>query len=305
MLRSLTHSWGRKIRPFIMFVGFTISLLVVLTHSEGVKAHPTLLVSVKPNSLLSPRDYYGRIVSTSNDFLIAEADSSQLVLPNPQTHSLPTTLKQWENPTGADDYFSEIKPTPAGYLIWSEFPVKVYVERPTEPPEASASARRFQDWVDDVLKAVEDWSIYLPLKLVNQAEDADISILRSSPPLKPVLNRETGRFDLPRARSAEASYEFYLREVLDTAPPILSHKFTILLSPDHIVEQTTATARHELGHALGIWGHSPLETDALYFSKVLNPPQLSARDINTLKRIYQQPTRLGWPLVFSEESNPN
>jgi len=284
-------------------IAFIVSLLVVLTQLEQVDAQTTWLASVKPNSILSSKDNYGRIVSVSNEFLVSEADSSQLVLPNPQTHSLPTKLEQWQNPTGADDYFSEIKPTPAGYLVWSEFPVKVYLERPTEPPEASASAKRFQDWVDDVLTAVEDWSIYLPLKLVTQVEDADISILRSSPPLKPVLNRETGRFDLPRARSAEASYKFYLREALDPPHPILSHKFTILLSPDQIIEQTTATARHELGHALGIWGHSPLETDALYFSKVRNPPQISARDINTLKRIYEQPTRLGWSLVLKGENS--
>ncbi|NET61142.1 MAG: peptidase [Symploca sp. SIO2E6] len=255
----------RKTRPFILLgIAFLSSLLVVVTHS-------------------SPGD--------------AQDNSSQLALPIPQTHPLPTTLEQWQNPTGADDYFSEIKPTPAGYLIWSEFPVKVYVERPTEPAEASASARQFHNWVDDVLTAVEDWSLYLPLQLVTQAQDADISIWRSSPPIKPVFNRETGRFDLPRARSAEASYKFYLREVLDIDNPILSHRFTILLSPEHIIKQTTASARHELGHALGIWGHSPLETDALYFSKVRNPPPISARDINTLKRIYQQPTRLGWPLV--------
>ncbi|NEP58513.1 MAG: peptidase [Symploca sp. SIO2G7] len=263
----------RKTRPFILLgITFLISLLVVLTHLERVDA---------------------------------KDNSSQLALPNPQTHPLPTTLEQWQNSTGADDYFAEIEPTPAGYLIWSEFPVKVYVERPTEPAEASASARQFQYWLEDVLTAVEDWSIYLPLELVTLAEDADISILRSSPPLKPVFNRETGRFDLPRARSAEASYKFYLREAPEVSLPILSHKFTILLSPEHIIEQTTASARHELGHALGIWGHSPLEMDALYFSKVRNPPQISARDINTLKRVYQQPTRLGWPLVSNEESNLN
>ncbi|NER98598.1 MAG: peptidase [Symploca sp. SIO1B1] len=261
---------NRKTRPFILLgIAFLISLLVTVTP-------------------LKQGD--------------AQDNSSQLALPNPQTHPLPTTLEQWQNPTGADDYFDEIKPTPAGYLIWSEFPVKVYVERPTEPAEASASARQFHKWLEDVLTAVEDWSIYLPLELVTQAEDADISIWRSSPPLKPVLNRETGRFELPRARSAEASYKFYLRETPEASSPILSHRFTISLSPEHIIKQTTASARHELGHALGIWGHSPLETDALYFSKVRNPPPISARDINTLKRVYQQPTRLGWPLVFNEET---
>ena len=36
------------------------------------------------------------------------------------------------------------------------------------------------------------------------------------------------------------------------------------------------------------------ETDVLYFSQVRNPPAISARDVNTLKRVYEQPTRLGW-----------
>jgi predicted Zn-dependent protease len=218
-------------------------------------------------------------------------------LPTPQTHPLPPTLAQWQDTTGKSDYFSEIKLTPVGYLVWSEFPIKVYVEQPTNLAESSSSARRFQDWVNAVFKAVEEWSVYLPLEVVLEPAGADISILRSRPPLQASLNRETGKFNIPRARSAETRYEFYLRKGIDTAQDILSQRFTIQLSPDQADNYTLATARHELGHALGIWGHSPLETDTMYFSQVSNPPPISIRDINTLKRVYEQPTRLGWSLV--------
>ena len=51
-----------------------------------------------------------------------------------------------------------------------------------------------------------------------------------------------------------------------------------------------------LGHALGIWGHSSDSRDALYGAAVANPPAISPRDRNTLVKIYEQPTRLGWPL---------
>jgi predicted Zn-dependent protease len=147
------------------------------------------------------------------------------------------------------------------------------------------------------LKAVEEWSVYLPLEVVLEPAGADISILRSRPPLQASFNSETGKFNIPRARSAETRYEFYLRQGIDTAQDILFQRFTIQLSPDQADNYTLATARHELGHALGIWGHSPLETDTMYFSQVSNPPPISTRDINTLKRVYEQPTRLGWSLT--------
>jgi predicted Zn-dependent protease len=39
----------------------------------------------------------------------------------------------------------------------------------------------------------EEWSVYLPLEVVAQPAAADISILRSRPPLQASLNRETGK----------------------------------------------------------------------------------------------------------------
>lgn len=243
---------------------------------------------------------FNRLTEASSA-MVASSPFTSPALPAPKPHPLPTPLAQWQDPTGSGDYFSEIKGTPLGYLIWSQFPVKVYVEHPQPPAVVDAKHQRFQQWVDAVLKAVAEWGVYLPLELVDQQELADISILRSRPPLKVSLNRETGTFDWSRARSAVTSYEFYLAQSI-RAPEkivdnILLHKFTILLSPQQSIDYTLATARHELGHALGIWGHSPLETDGLYFSQVRNPPRISARDINTLKRIYEQPTRLGWPLL--------
>ena len=216
-------------------------------------------------------------------------------LPTPQSHVLPPTLLQWQDTSNSGDYFSKVKPTPVGYLVWSQFPVKVFVER----AETSTAS---QQWAIAVLKAVQEWGVYLPLQVVEQSEMADIKIVRSLPPLKPSFNRRTGEFQLPRARSAETRYEFYLSQVTGT-PSVLSHRFTIQLSPTQTGDYIQSAARHELGHALGIWGHSPLETDALYFSQVRNPPPISARDINTLKRIYEQPTRLGWPLPNATQSH--
>jgi len=124
----------------------------------------------------------------------------------------------------------------------------------------------------------------------------DIQIWRSLPSQQATRNPTTGELDIPRAAAAQTRYQFYLQ-----APEnILAHRFVIYLSPDQSPAYTLATARHEIGHALGIWGHSTLETDVMYFSQVRNPPPISERDVNTLRKIYQQPTQLGWQV----ENNP-
>lgn len=239
---------------------------------------------------------FGLLVTDTQIGLGQNPPSLPSSLPIPQIHPLPSPLAQWRDKSNQGDYFSEIKSTPVGYLVWSQFPVKVYVERPSNPTESSSSVQRFQGWVNAVLQAIQEWNVYLPLQVIEQRTEADITILRSRPPLQASINPETGQLNLPRARAAETRYEFYLRQTEDALQKSLSHRFTIQLSPDQTVEYTLATARHELGHALGIWGHSPVETDVMYFSQVRNPPQISVRDISTVKRIYEQPTRLGWPL---------
>jgi predicted Zn-dependent protease len=218
------------------------------------------------------------------------AKESDRPLPPLQTHPLPPQLVQWQSSPNTGDYFAAVKSTDAGYLIWSEFPIKVYLDRPQKSQNVSASDLRFLQWVDAVTKAIQEWNAYLPLVEVREAELADIVIQREQPPLGVTIDRETGKLERLRARSAQTRYKFYLRK------QILSHRMTIFIAPGLSARSILSATRHEIGHALGIWGHSSTKTDAMYFSQVRMPPSISSRDINTLKKVYQQPTRLGWML---------
>jgi predicted Zn-dependent protease len=235
---------------------------------------------------------FTNLQSSDGFTIIPKSVDSELIISLPPSfplkpHPLPPTLSQWQDSTNSGDYFSQVTTTQVGYLVWSQFPIQVYVE----PPKA-ISEKQAQAWVNAVLQGVQEWSNYLPLRIVEQPEIADIAIARKAPPLQisPGSN-------ITRARSAQTTYELY------TSKKILSHRFSILLSPTQTGEYLIAAARHEFGHALGIWGHSPLQTDALYFSQVRNPLPISSRDVNTLKRVYEQPTSLGWSLVDNSKIN--
>jgi predicted Zn-dependent protease len=209
-------------------------------------------------------------------------------LPPLQTYPLPASLENWQQ-DNVDNYFAEIKPHLVGYLLWLDFPIKVYLESPSENlPESSYL--KFQTWQQLAEKALDIWQTYLPLTRVLEEKEADILIYRRQPPLKSKLNPETGLYDLPRAKAATTTVKFYLSE---TQPQQLKQRMIIEINPHQTDDYLLANITHELGHALGIWGHSPEKTDVMYHSHTREIPQLSARDISTLKLIYQQPTRLG------------
>ena len=243
----------------------------------------------------------GIVLATCTCLLIAirspaaSPDSSGLPVAKP--HPLPAALARWQDSSNSGDYFEQVQELDIGYLVWSELPVKIYIEniKESDAPPDSFQAKALQAWKQQVLAALESWSAYFPLAEVDNLEKADITIWRRRPPLR---LSPTGEI-LP-ARSAETRYELYASQGIDTAA-ILSHRCTIFLSPTQAGEYIQSAARHEIGHALGIWGHSPLETDTMYFSQVRRPAPISARDINTLKRVYEQPTHLGWPLGDREQ----
>lgn len=207
----------------------------------------------------------------------------------PGIHPLPPSLVRWQSAQQTGDYFDQIQPVSVGYLVWSQFPIKVFVEPLGALTPGSFESRRARAWINAMQAAIAEWNVYLPLQQISQADEANITIWRQTPPLR-LETTKTG-LQVPRARTAETRFELYNEPGPE---PNLAVRFTIQIRPNQPDLYTLATARHELGHALGLWGHSTQPSDALYFAQVRQPPPISDRDVNTLKRIYQQPTRLGW-----------
>ena len=150
------------------------------------------------------------VVLTATEFSLAKPPN---VLTARQIHPLPVTLNQWQDLTNSGDYFEQVKLTEVGYLVWSQFPVKVYIE--TTQLRASLQA----------IAAVQEWNIYLPLQIVEKPETSDIRIVFKTLPL--------GTTNSLRARSALTRYELYTDRV-SASIPLLAHRCTI--SPASILK---------------------------------------------------------------------
>lgn len=237
------------------------------------------------------RSFFGTILLTTimvfifSHFVVASDITNRL--PPLKTYPLPSFLASL-NVDDKGDYFEEIEPHLVGYLIWTQFPVKVYLDSPKKDlPESSY--QRYLQWRQAAQSAIASWQPYIPLEIVPKEDEADILIYRRLPPLRGRVNPETGLFDLPRITAATTRIQFYLS---DSQPRTLHHKMIIEVSPNQSYDYFVSNIIHELGHAIGIWGHSLSTEDVMYYSLNRDIPSISSRDLNTLIKIYQQSTRL-------------
>lgn len=180
-------------------------------------------------------------------------------------------------PANLADYYTEV--TRDGIIRWSpqQMPLKVCIT-------SGDGIAGYKPQFGDILKqSFTSWSEasggLVTFSFVDNAEQAQIVCLWSNDPAKFKNIAESGHAVLETTRNG-----------------LVKGTITILTVP--LVEQLPLTdnrmrkgCMHEIGHVLGLGGHSSNPADAMFYSMDVDDTwrELSPRDANTLIRLYSKP----------------
>lgn len=258
----------------LMRLGRNEEAIKILEHAIGLKPD---LASAWGNLAGA----YGT-VGRGRDAIKAYKEYMRLYPENPQIDAVRSLVQMMEREAArsanmpresANDYFAEAVET-EGLRRWPSAmqPLKVCLIAGEKIPGYKAT------FLDAAKGAFLDWEAASGGKIrfafVNNPEIANIKCTWSDNPL--MSQAEGGHAAVYNQGDRITSAEIILRTLTPmpdvNVSDVLMHRFAL----------------HEIGHALGLVGHSRNPKDALYSGLALSeePMKLSARDANTIKRLY-------------------
>jgi len=194
----------------------------------------------------------------------------------------PEGLQPSQYVPSAGDYYAEISETSESHK-WNTFPIKV-----------SIGSVPNGNWAQGTREAFGIWKGLFPLELTAEPEEADIR-----------FTWEMGT-DIENAAGEERDWVQFRREGNELTGRRVAY-ISVDLSHRWSKDEMRAIVLHELGHALGLKGHSDSKGDIMYWqmqekSRQVRVPGIyypyawkslvskpSQRDLNTLIRLYNTP----------------
>lgn len=181
------------------------------------------------------------------------------------------------------DYLAYV--TMRGPAKWmrKKFPLKVYV--PSD--EIASETANYKDEYQNILKeSFADWEKSsegaVAFQFVDAPEQANIECLWVDTVEKLAKPTECG----------ETRAAVHKRDGIIHAKILLLTRRSDL--PPFSSKEIRHTCLHEIGHSLGLLGHSPEATDTMYFALPItyNVGRLTNRDTTTLKNLYKQKLKI-------------
>lgn len=148
-----------------------------------------------------------------------------------------------------EDYFDRITIFSDGRITrFDRMPIAVFIDKESFPPGA-------KEYLSDLEYALRTWEEAsggaVRFRIIDKRSEADISIAWTAGPLPSRADNALGEAALVRVED-----EFYVEIELLTHTPS---------SPEPLAhERMRAVAPHELGRAIGLWGHSPFKEDVMF-----------------------------------------
>jgi hypothetical protein len=176
---------------------------------------------------------------------------------------------------GSNDYIADLQDE--GVYVWpaDKLPIKVFIEDCSGVPGYRSSMKQilvncFDTWTE--ASQGRAW------KQVDSPERADIVCRFTAALGLHNGDQEAGKTQTTVARRGGGA------EMCDEANMSLLTQLNGRVFSDEDIQRT---ALHEVGHALGIQGHSPSANDIMYYAvNHQRPGYLSKRDVKTLLKMY-------------------
>lgn len=165
------------------------------------------------------------------------------------------------------------------------FPLKVYIQQNSGVPAY---------YVNEIKKAYNKWQNVtggtISFKLVSSPENADMKCYFEQ--------------DLPNLSDDTAGYHQFKYYGDTIADSVIRFRYTDKNGRAYPADMIYNVALHEIGHSLGLAGHSSKSSDLMYPISLNRKYDISKRDLTTLKLLYSMvPDLTNKPFTSSDKSN--